>query len=246
MSHLLNVARDRRNHFVFSTVSHGEMPMASTKSGSYLKILRTAVTLFAKRGYHGTSTRDIAAKAGVSETTLFRCFASKEELFWLALRSCSARLGTSDMLVRVRSGESIQAVLPEIIEALCHAATRRPEAFRLFSIAYIELERKADAECRLILSPILTEINDYLALSVAKREILDVDPSLLGASLAATAFMHRHFVRFTTKAGRSRNHPREAVKAYTKFWLDVLAPRAVALPTEAAAAQSLTPALGSA
>jgi AcrR family transcriptional regulator len=213
--------------------------MANTKSRSYLKILRTAVTLFSKQGYHGTSTRDIADKAGVSETTLFRCFASKEELFWLALRSCSERLTKSDMLVRVRRGDSIQAVLPEIIDTLCHAATKRPEALRLFSIAYIELEKKADAECRVILSPILSEINEYLALSVAKREIMDVDPSLLAASLAATAFIHRYFVRFTRKAGLSPNHPREASKAYTKFWLDILVPRTVALATETVAAQSL-------
>ena len=205
--------------------------MPPTKSRSYVKVVGAAVRLFARNGYHGTSTRELARKAGVSENTLFRHFASKEDLFWSALRSCSAPLLQSDVIARVRSGESLQAVLPEIIEALSETATRRPEVLRLFSIAFVELESKAEAQCKPILSPILSEVCDYLAESVARGEILDVDPSLLAASLTATAFMHRHFARLITKHGHPAMDQRDAVKAYTKFWLNVLAPRTQDLPT---------------
>jgi AcrR family transcriptional regulator len=40
-------------------------------------LLASARTLFAERGYHGTSAADIAAGAGVTERTLFRYFPSK-------------------------------------------------------------------------------------------------------------------------------------------------------------------------
>ena len=43
-------------------------------------ILRAASDLFASHGFHGTSTRRIAAQAGVSEGTVFHYFSSKNEL----------------------------------------------------------------------------------------------------------------------------------------------------------------------
>ncbi len=43
-------------------------------------IVRAAATLFATRGYHGTSTRDIAEVVGIRQPSLFRHFASKTEI----------------------------------------------------------------------------------------------------------------------------------------------------------------------
>jgi AcrR family transcriptional regulator len=45
------------------------------------QILKTAVTLFSQRGFSGTTTKEIARAAGVSEAMVFRHFASKDELY---------------------------------------------------------------------------------------------------------------------------------------------------------------------
>jgi TetR/AcrR family transcriptional regulator len=45
------------------------------------QLLRVAVESFARNGFSGTKTKDIAAAAGVSEAILFRHFASKEDLY---------------------------------------------------------------------------------------------------------------------------------------------------------------------
>lgn len=45
------------------------------------KVLDSAFTLFAEKGYDGTTTKDISALAGVNEVTLFRIFGNKEALF---------------------------------------------------------------------------------------------------------------------------------------------------------------------
>ncbi|MUL65851.1 hypothetical protein BOO86_15355 [Mycobacterium sp. CBMA 234] len=45
------------------------------------RLLNAAVEVFAERGYRGTTTRDIAAAAGITERTLFRQFPSKAALF---------------------------------------------------------------------------------------------------------------------------------------------------------------------
>ncbi|MFN2456467.1 MAG: helix-turn-helix domain-containing protein, partial [Pyrinomonadaceae bacterium] len=39
------------------------------------------MTVFSERGFRGTTTREIARAAGVSEAIIFRHFATKEELY---------------------------------------------------------------------------------------------------------------------------------------------------------------------
>jgi AcrR family transcriptional regulator len=44
-------------------------------------ILRAAMELFAKNGFRGTTTRDLAAHAGVNEAIIFRHFHTKSDLY---------------------------------------------------------------------------------------------------------------------------------------------------------------------
>ena len=46
-----------------------------------LQLLRVAMRLFSQRGFRGTTTKEIAQAAGVSEAMVFRHFATKEELY---------------------------------------------------------------------------------------------------------------------------------------------------------------------
>jgi AcrR family transcriptional regulator len=51
-------------------------------------ILDAALIEFAERGLHGTSTEDIAKRAGISQPYVFRLFGSKKKLFAAACARC--------------------------------------------------------------------------------------------------------------------------------------------------------------
>ena len=51
-----------------------------------IALMRAALELLAEKGYKGAITREIAAKAGVSEVTLFRHFGNKEALLQEAIQ----------------------------------------------------------------------------------------------------------------------------------------------------------------
>ena len=55
----------------------GRLPASQRRA----EILRSAFPLFATHGYAGTTTRELAAAAGVTEPILYRHFPSKEALF---------------------------------------------------------------------------------------------------------------------------------------------------------------------
>ena len=45
------------------------------------QILRAASECFGTRGFHGTTTRDIAAAVGITEAALYRYFDGKEAIY---------------------------------------------------------------------------------------------------------------------------------------------------------------------
>jgi len=45
------------------------------------RVLRAATLLFAAKGFEGTSTRDVARRAKVNESTIFRLFKNKQGLY---------------------------------------------------------------------------------------------------------------------------------------------------------------------
>ena len=61
------------------------------------QILQTAVDLFSKRGFKGTTTKEIAKASGVSEAMVFRHFASKDELYGAILHNKGCQDGVQRM-----------------------------------------------------------------------------------------------------------------------------------------------------
>jgi TetR/AcrR family transcriptional regulator len=67
-------------------------------------ILEAALRLFARRGYAASTTRDLAAAAGVTEPVLYRHFPSKAALFAALLREVGDRVVAR--LERIVAGEA--------------------------------------------------------------------------------------------------------------------------------------------
>jgi AcrR family transcriptional regulator len=75
------------------------------------QILQAAETVFAAKGYHGATTREIARAADVSEGTLYNYFASKRDLFSGLMISRADALIESIAEVRADSVEGAMAQL---------------------------------------------------------------------------------------------------------------------------------------
>jgi TetR/AcrR family transcriptional regulator len=68
----------------------------------HLQLLRVAIESFARNGFSGTKTRDIAAAAGVSEAILFRHFATKEDLYHAILDSREDKHGAERRIAELQ------------------------------------------------------------------------------------------------------------------------------------------------
>ncbi len=93
-------------------------------------VLDAAMIEFAERGLEGTSTEDIARRAGISQPYLFRLFGTKKELFKATAARCLRE--TLDMFQRAAEGkrgeEALQAMAKAYVEELVQGDRMRLRA----------------------------------------------------------------------------------------------------------------------
>lgn len=189
-------------------------------------ILAAASQLFARQGYHGTSTREIARLADVSENTIFRHFDRKEDLFWSALRArCSAIRLRRDMVEGMSEGQAPEVILPKIIEFLADILNYSPELLRLIAVALLEMQWKADVFCDEYLTPAFSAISKYLATVVQNGRVRNLDPTMVTAAMTTMVLVYPWLSRHSASGNAMYTDSRAAERAYATFWLDVLVPR---------------------
>ena len=204
------------------------MPLSVKSTATTEKIALAAGQLFARQGYHGTSTREIARVADVSENTLFRHFENKEDLFWSALRAVSSGLKLRrDVLEGLTQCDSPQVVFPKVFELLTDTMKFKPDLLRLLAVAFLELQWKADDFCDEHLSPFLSILNQYLAANIKSGKLRDLDSTIMTAALTLTTLMHPEISRLIVGSKLSYSDSRDAGRVYARVWLDILTPRMV-------------------
>jgi AcrR family transcriptional regulator len=211
------------------------MPVAPKGSVRADKILQAAGKLFARQGYFGTSTREIAGLAGVSENTLFRHFGNKENLFWSSLRQYSAGLMfRQDVLKGLKQCDSPEVVLPKLIGMFANMVNYSPELLGLIAVAFVELHPKTEEFCQEQLSPVFSAINRYLDMNIKRGKIRNLDSTLLTSALIMTALTHEGIYNLIDGNKPVYSNNVEANRAYARFWLALIIPRASAYPSASA------------
>src|SRR5215471_12950639 len=83
-------------------------------------VLDAALIEFSERGYDGTSTEDIARRAGISQPYLFRLFGTKKDLYIASVSRCFRE--TLELFQRAAEGlrgeEALHAIGKAYIEQL--------------------------------------------------------------------------------------------------------------------------------
>jgi AcrR family transcriptional regulator len=115
------------------------MPVRLSALDRRRQIMRAASALFARRGYRGTTTREIAERAGINEALLFRHFPSKEKLYWTIIEEqCGAR-GRRQTIKRILdAGGSDFEVFAAIAREFLVRTARDTELTRLLWFTALE------------------------------------------------------------------------------------------------------------
>ncbi|MEU0153259.1 TetR family transcriptional regulator [Micromonospora fulviviridis] len=146
------------------------------------RLLEAAVTAFAERGFHGTTTRDIAAAAGLSPAALYVHHKSKEELLYLISRS-----GHEHVLRLVREAVASSAdpatALRRVVHDFVVSHARDHTTTRVVNYELAALSPAHLAEIREIRHRIEQAIRQLVEAGVSAGVFETPDPRMAAAAL---------------------------------------------------------------
>ena len=124
-------------------------PKSSKEDDTRTRILNAALHLFAHKGFDGTTTKELAAKAQVAEGTLFRHFSNKK-----AILTEIATKGWVDILTDLLTELSEMGNYRAISQVMRHRMMRMRENSDLMRVCFMEAQFHPDLRDRIQLEVI--------------------------------------------------------------------------------------------
>lgn len=159
-----------------TTVEHGP------RTAGVARLLDAAAEAFADKGFHATTTRDIAARGGLSPAAVYVHFASKEELLYELSRVGHEAALAIVLAAAPAAGESPTTALRSLVSdfASWHAQHRRTARVVQYELAALSPEHRAVIDG--LRRQIQDRMRELLESGVAQGEF--VVPDVAGTALA--------------------------------------------------------------
>jgi len=146
------------------------------------QILAVAVSLFSNRGFRGTTTKEIAHAAGVSEAMVFRHFATKEELYAAILdhKACGHdRFDPAELSADAIKRKDDRAVFESLALAALNHHEKDPEFQRLLLHSALEKHQLAQMFFNEFVHPVYEFLSSYIRERQRDGAFVEVDPAIV-------------------------------------------------------------------
>jgi len=158
-----------------------------------LQILAVAVRLFSERGFRGTTTREIAQAAGVSEAMVFRHFATKEELYAAILdhKACSGgKFEPAEMAADGIARKDDRAVF----ESLALGALRHHENDPAFQRLLLHSALEKHELAQMFFDEFVRRVYEFLGAYIRERQregvLIEMDPAIVVRAFVGMVMHH--------------------------------------------------------
>jgi len=147
-----------------------------SKEEKKLEIMKTALNLFAKKGFYNTTIADIAKEMGMSVGNMYNYFPSKESLAKELLIYTSKLFG--EELKKINEMDiSTKEKIKKIVELYFKKAKEEPELVDYFMRVYLSNKEIFSNGCEgmLCVSSFVTEIMIFFEEGVRRKELKNQD-----------------------------------------------------------------------
>jgi AcrR family transcriptional regulator len=147
-----------------------------------LQILRVAVSLFSQKGFGGTTTKEIALAAGVSEAMVFRHYATKQELYTAILdhKACSGdAMNPEEMVAEALKQKDDRGVFERLALGALEHHECDPEFQRLLLHSALEGHELSEMFFEKFLRRVYELLGAYIAERQRDGAMLKIDPAIV-------------------------------------------------------------------
>jgi AcrR family transcriptional regulator len=156
---------------VASTLAESQLTARERKAVARREhILETALKLFARHGFDGTSTKQIAQAAGIAEGLIFHYFPTKDDLLNAVLETRHSFIGELRNLLEDAEHKPAAEVLQELATGWLNTLRREKEiTLVLFSTA--QTNPKVGAALKALIAEGVSRLSTYLSARVKAGEL---------------------------------------------------------------------------
>jgi len=169
------------------------------------QLVETALDFFSRKGFGGTTTKEIAAAAGVTEAIIFRHFPTKSDLYNAVLDHHHDSGRISECIAQWQScmdRNDDEGLVRAIIERIIESYRRDLRGHRVLLFAALEGHEVALEHNRQISFPIFELLCQYVARRQSEGALRQGNPGAIVAAVAGTA---THYAMMTQMFGFCTN-----------------------------------------
>ena len=185
------------------------------------------MALFALQGFEGTTTRQIAERAGVNEAIIFRHFPRKEDLYWAVIDSKCQTAGKREKLAAaLHSSENDRVIFASIAEDILRRNTEDSTLSRLLLFTALENHRLSHRFFRTYVAENYEALAAHIRRRIQEKRFRRVDPLLAARGFLGMVIYHfliqelfggKHYQKFDRK---------QVSDVLTDIWLQGMQARA--------------------
>lgn len=157
------------------------------------QLLDSALALFAKQGYQGTTTREIANRAGVTEAIIYRHFPKKEDLYWAVLEEqCRARQAKveADQAALDDDNASDEQIFTRIAEGILRRNNEDPTLNRLSLFSALENHELSARFYRTFTATYFAHMAEQIQKRIRAGSFRAADPLIAARSFIGMIYYH--------------------------------------------------------
>jgi AcrR family transcriptional regulator len=197
------------------------VPSLPEKTNTREKILETAIDLFAKKGFNGTTTKEIAEAAGVNESLIFRHFSTKKELYGAIIeQKIDDEPGIELPLQKYKDTKDDYLIFKSIAERMLDKSGKDSNFIRLLHFSALEGHELSDMFFSTYVEYVDMLLCDYIEGRIADGEFKGINP--LSASQAFIGMIVNHIIVQELFGGKNRNkvNNEELVETFVTIFLN--------------------------
>ena len=196
------------------------MPSAERRQ----QLIDVALRLFSKKGFSGTTTKEIARAAGVNQTILFRHFPSKDDLYAAILAHKSMRSRTEvwlDELQGYAERRDDFGLFRSVISRKFEGWRRDKDFNRLLLFSALEGYEFVQGFRDSRVKPVFNFLCEYIQLRQREGAFRSAEPPVAVRALFSLPGYHTQLVSLFN-CSLLRMEDDDAIESFTRFFLDGL------------------------
>jgi AcrR family transcriptional regulator len=158
------------------------------------QIVQVAMALFSERGFRGTTTKEIAHAAGISEAMVFRHFATKEELYAAILdhKACSSegKFDFCEIMADAISRKDDRAIFEGLAFSALQYHEEDPDFQRLLLHSALEKHQLS----KMFFAEFVLKVYEFLCSYIRERQtdgaFIEMDPAIVVRAFIGMVMHH--------------------------------------------------------